>query len=228
MSTIIPKESIETSVGKFDRFAIQTHFVNVGEDYFDIYEKYVVPCLEENDIVFCSEKIISLCQGRVVRKSDMKLSALAKWLSKFASRPQGGIGVAEPYKMQFAIDTVGAFKVFFAAVAGGIGKLFGKKGIFYTIVGQEVSGLDGFYDKTWAEYGEMGILLPENPDLLCQQIYDKFKARSVIIDANDWGQEILGSCKAIGYTDEQYVEIIKDNPAGQGRECTPFIVARKV
>ena len=31
-------------------------------------------------------------------------------------------------------------------------KFFGKKGVFYKIVGQEVAGLDGFYSKVFEEY----------------------------------------------------------------------------
>ena len=36
-----------------------------------------------------------------------------------------------------------------------------KKGVFYEIVGQEVSGLDGFYGHVWKEYEDIGIELPE-------------------------------------------------------------------
>ena len=46
-------------------------------------------------------------------------------------------------------------KVLFASVASGITKLFGKQGVFYKIVGQEVSGLDGFYDHVWEEYKDI-------------------------------------------------------------------------
>ena len=92
------------------------------------------------DILSISEKIISLCQNRVVYKKDMKISMLAKFLSKFAMKTDAGVGVSEPYKMQFAIDICGPLKVLYAAVLGGIGKLFGKRGIFYDIVGIEVSG----------------------------------------------------------------------------------------
>lgn len=225
---MITKDNISTKTGEFERFAIKTHFVAVGENFFDIFENYVIPCVKNDDVVFCSEKIVALCQCRIVRKQDMRLSFLAKLLSKFASRPKGGIGVAEPYKMQFAIDYAGALKVLYASVLGGICKLFGKKGVFYEIVGNEVSGLDGFYGNVWSEYGDMGILLPENPNGICNEVYDRFGVNMVIADANDWGQELLGKSSSVEYADSVLLEIIKDNPAGQGKECTPFIVARKM
>lgn len=225
---IYKKTNAVTKSGTYERYAIKTHFVKVGENFFDIVEKYLIPILREGDIVFFSEKIVALCQSRVVKKEDIKLSFIAKFLSRFASRPKGGIGVAEPYKMQFAINTVGLFKVLYASVLGGIAKLFGKKGVFYKIVGIEVSGLDGFYDKVWDEYGDIGIMLPENPELVCSEVENKYNFANVIVDANDWGQELLGKSKNVKLTDGELLELIKDNPAGQGRECTPIILVRKV
>ncbi len=225
---MITKNSIITQNGEYQRFAIKTHFINVGEDFLNVFEKYVLPYCESNDIVFCSEKIVALCQGRVVKKQDMRLSLLARFLSRFASRPQGGVGVAEPYKMQFAIDTVGALKVIYASVLGGFCKIFGKKGVFYEIVGNEVSGLDGFYNKVWEEYGDMGILIPENSAGVCDTVYNQFAINMVIVDASDWGQALLGKSSHIAVPDNVLLDIIKDNPAGQGKECTPFIVARKI
>ena len=54
-------------------------------------------------------------------------------------------------KMQYAIDVVGLRKVLYASVASAATKLLGTKGKFYEMVGQEVSGLDGFYGKVWKE-----------------------------------------------------------------------------
>ena len=140
------KLDIEVEGKIYLRYAIHTHYVQVGEDYIELVKKYVEPYYEEGDILSISEKIISLCQKRLVYKKDMKLSKLAKFLSKFAMSSDAGIGVDSPYKMQFAIDLCGPIKVLFAAICAGIGKLFHKKGIFYDIVGMEVTGLDGFYD----------------------------------------------------------------------------------
>ena len=53
--------------------AIKTHFVQQGEDYIEIFKKYVSPLYEEGDIVSSSEKIIALCQNRVVRRDELKI-----------------------------------------------------------------------------------------------------------------------------------------------------------
>ena len=115
---------IETSTGVYLRHAIQTHFVEIGEDYIELVNRYVKPLYEEGDLLSISEKIIALCQKRVVYRKDMKISWLAKFLSRFAiQHNSAGIGVGEVCKMQFAINECGAWKVLWAAICAGFGKL---------------------------------------------------------------------------------------------------------
>lgn len=128
---------------RYARCAIKTHFVQIGEDYLDLVRTYVLSRWQPGDLVSSSEKILALCQGRVVYKRDMKVSGLARFLSRFASHSSAGIGVDSPYKMQFAINQVGPARVIWAALCAGVGKLFGRRGVFYEMVGQEVAGLDG-------------------------------------------------------------------------------------
>lgn len=168
-----------------------------------------------------------MCQKRVIYKKDVKVSRLAKFLSKFAMRSDAGVGVDNPYKMQFAIMLCGKLKVIYAAIAGGIGKLLGKKGIFYKIVGMEISGLDGFYGKVFEDYSEFGIRIPDRPDEVCDEIYEKTGIKAMIVDANDLNVEILGKASNIGHDDEYLKKLIKDNPAGQTKELTPLILIRE-
>ncbi len=211
----------------FMRNAIKTHFVKINESYIDIMSKYVSPIYKEGDIVSISEKIIALCQGRVVKREDIKIGFFAKLLSKFASHPDTGVGVGETIKMQYAIDKVGLFKCLYAAGMSAITKLFGKRGVFYEIVGPEVSGLDGFYDHVWSEYKDIGIEMPSNPNGVCNEIYEKLGIKCMIVDANDLGQELLGYTDNIGYTESELLGMIKDNPAGQGKETTPLVLIRE-
>ena len=219
--------SIEAEGQTYDRHAIQTHFVQIGESYIDLVEKYVKPLYKPGDILSISEKIIALCQKRVIYKKDIKISFMAKFLSKFAMRSSAGIGVDSPYKMQVAIMLCGRAKVLYAAIRSGIGKLFHKRGIFYDIVGDEIKGLDGFYDKEFKEYGEFGIRIPENPSGVCNEIYEKTGVMAMIVDANDLDIQILGKADAINLPEKTLIALIKDNPAGQSTQLTPFILIRK-
>lgn len=224
-----PGKNVEIEVNGevYLRHAIETHYVQIGENYIDIIEKYVKDIYEEGDIVSISEKIIGLCQNRVVYKKDMKVSALAKFLSKFAMRSDAGVGVDNPYKMQFAINLCGRFKVIWAALAGGFCKLFGRRGVFYEIVGPEISGLDGFYGNVFEDYAEFGIRIPDNSTGVCNEIYEALGIKCMIVDANDFNVEILGKADSINYSDDELKKMIKDNPAGQAKTLTPLILIRK-
>lgn len=222
-------KKVEIKVGDefYLRHAIKTKFITNKDEYLAIINQYVSNIYEKGDILSISEKIISICQNRIVKREDLKIGFWAKLLSKFASHPTTGVGVGETIKMQYAIDKVGLIKVLYASLASAITKLFGKKGVFYQIVGQEVSGLDGFYDHVWSEYRDIGIELPQNPNGVCNEIKQKLGISCMIVDANDLGQEILGVSSDLKGREEYLKELIKDNPAGQGRQTTPLILIRK-
>lgn len=220
------KIEIQTKDGAFCRYPIRTHFVGIGEDYIGLVERYVKPYYQTGDILSVSEKVISLCQKRIVYKKDMKLTLLAKLLSGFASHSAAGIGVDSVWKMQFAIDICGRTKILYAAVCGMFGKLFGRKGVFYDIAGMEVKGLDGFYDRAFKEYGEYGIRIPECPDAVCDEIHEKTGCLAVIVDANDFTVDILGKASDVKHSDAALEAILRDNPSGQSIQLTPFVLIR--
>ncbi|MBQ9458467.1 MAG: F420-0--gamma-glutamyl ligase [Oscillospiraceae bacterium] len=219
---------IETTTGIYLRHAISTHFVGVGESYIDLMEKYVKPIYQEGDIISASEKVIALCQKRIVTEEECKPTFWAKFLCRFVHQTSAGPGMGLPVKMQFAINICGLGRVLWAAICAGFGKLVGKKGVFYDMLGDEVYGLDGFYGRDIPEYEHMGVRIPENPNGVCDEIYEKCGIKMMIVDANDLTVDLLGKCKALGeYTDAQLLEMIKDNPAGQDRQLTPFILIRR-
>ena len=129
--------------------------------------------------------------------------------------------------MQYAITKVGLPRVLWASLAGGVCKLFGKKGVFYEIVGSEVAGLDGFYDHVWSEYRDIGIENPANPSGVCDEIKEKLGMSCMIVDANDLGQEVLGYSSDIKLSEEELHGLIADNPCGQGQETTPIVLIRR-
>ena len=61
----------------------------------------MAPLYQEGDILSISEKIVALCQKRVVYKKDMRLSWLARFLSKFAMHSEAGIGVDSPWTVSY-------------------------------------------------------------------------------------------------------------------------------
>ena len=213
----------------YARHAITTHFVQVGESYIDLLERYVKPVYQPGDILSVSEKVIALCQGRVVTEEQVKPGFWAKLLSRFVHQTSAGPGMGLPVKMQFAINLCGLGNVLKAAVCAGIDRLRGIHGTFYHMLDDEVRGLDGFYGRDIPEYEHLGIRIPADPDGVCNKVFQETGVVSIIVDATALAQEILGKCDALrDWPDETLSRLIGDNPAGQVRQLTPFILIREV
>ena len=55
------------------------------------------------------------------------------------------------------------------------------------------------------------------------------QAIMLIVDANDLNVELLGRGKALeGWSEDDLLGLIRDNPAGQDRQLTPFVLIREV
>lgn len=222
------KIEIEVEGRIFQRCAIGTHFIEVGEDYIEIVKKYAVPIYKVGDIIVLSEKVIALCQKRIVRREDIRVGFWASLLSKFASKPKLATGFAsEAIKVQYVINKVGLLKVLYASLISAITKLFGKKGAFYKIIGQEISSLDCFDGYDYDYYKDIGIESPENPNGVCNEIKDKLGIDAIIVDANEMGQLLLGKSEGIPFSDDILLGMIRDNPAGNGTEGTPIVLIRE-
>lgn len=213
---------------EYYRCPIHTHFIKPGENLSDLMRQYVQPYIEENDVVYISEKIVSLCQKDIIPKETLKISKLAKFLSKFAStNDSAGIGVHNVYKMQVAIMLCGAPKVMYAALAAGVGRIFGKRGVFYEITGPQVAGLDGFYSTYFPDYKNFGILSPKNPDKAVAKVEEETGIHCCVADINDFGGEVLAISPKAPFDNPLLQKLLKDNPAGNGKEMTPFVLMRE-
>lgn len=219
---------IEVEVGgkRYARHASRTRFVEIGESYLDLIREYVLPVWQPGDILSSSEKVVALCQGRVVYEKDVEPGLLARFLAPFASGTPDAFGVKHPAKMQFAINECGAPRVLWAAICAGVAKLFGKHGVFYEMTGREVAGLDGFYGAEFDTYAHMGVRIPADPDGVCDEVERELGVQMMVVDANNINVEILGRSSSLALTDDDLRALIADNPAGQGTELTPFILIR--
>lgn len=222
--------TVETAAGLFFRFAIKSHFIQIGEDYIDVIRQYIPPVYQPNDILSISEKIIALCQKRIVYRKDIHPGFWAKLLCRFVHITPAGPGAGTPYKMQLVIMQCGLPRVLLAAFCSAVTKLFGIKGVFYKVCGHEVEGIDGLidYDISFKEYADYGILNPENPTGVCNEIQEKLGIRCMIVDASDLDVVILGKSSDVPYSNQELADIIHDNPAGQSDQSTPFILIRPV
>lgn len=218
---------VEVNDQKWARYPVKTHFITEKDNLEEILEKYVLPYLEKGDIVVLGQKIVSILQGRIIYKKNLKVGFWAKFLSKFAKKTPYGFSVGNPLKMQLAINLAGLPLIIFAGIIGMISKIFGISGNFYRIAGHQISQIDGFYGEAFPQYAEMGILGPKNCDELCNQLKNKYDFSFVIADVNDLGGNILGRSQDLKEKEKLILNILKDNPAGQSNQQTPILILRQ-
>ena len=75
----------EVTIGeeKYLRIPIKTHVILRDDVLLDVVEKYAKPSLEDGDILFITEKIVAVTQGRAIKLTDIKPRPLAKMLLFF-------------------------------------------------------------------------------------------------------------------------------------------------
>jgi len=208
------------------KIPVKTHFVTPADKLEKVVSDYVVPVAKAGDIVVICEKIVSLTQGRVVYRKDVKVGWWAKNLSKFAKKTPAGFSVGNPCKMQVAINLAGLPRIIFASIVGGIGKLAGFSGLFYILAGHGISRIDGFYGETFPQYADMGILGCVDGDEVCENLNKKFGYSFVVADVNDLGRNILGMSSEIKDKKALVLDLLKDNPASQTAAQTPIVILR--
>lgn len=210
----------------YERYAIQTHLVGKDDDIVEVVKKYAVPHMQKGDVLFMSEKAIACSQNRAIPLSEIHPGFLAKLLVKFVYRSPHGLGRTMPETMQVTLDIAGTPRILFAAFCSAIGKLFHKRGIFYAIAGAEVRAIDGPCPGALPPMNECVTLGPEDPQKVADEIAAAIGYDVTVIDANDLSVVILGFSgkkKQNAFLEEA----LRDNPLGQGNQCTPMGILRK-
>lgn len=222
------REVVKSDGGNYYCYAIKTKVVTRDDMLTDIIEDYAKPVLEEDDIFFLSEKMVACTQGRAVPLSSIKPNMLARFLSSFVTKSEAGIGLAMPETMQCAIDECGTARILLAAAIGMLGKVFNKKGWFYTVAGYRAACIDGPCHNTIPPYNKCVVLAPLEPDKTAAGISEILEGRAVlIVDVNDYGVRILG-CSDHVLNRSRILDLLRQNPLGQGCESTPMGILRPV
>ena len=218
---------IEADGKKWARYPVKTKLITPEDkDISLIAEDYAKKYLEPKDIIFISEKAVAVTQGRSYPIKEIKASKLAKFLSGFVTKTPIGIGLGSPETMQLALEEVGAPRLLLAAFIGAAGKVLGIKGLFYIITGNGVRSIDGAVEYAIPPYNTYVSKGPINPNEVAEKVAKKIGVKVAIVDANDFGVNILG---ASGDIDKKLVaKALKDNPLGQTDECTPIGILREI
>ena len=217
---------IEVEGEKYARFPIRTHIIKQEDIIIEVLKKYAGRHLKPCDLIFISEKIIAITQGRAFPIKEIKPSKLANFLVRFVHKSPYGIGIGSPWTMELAIKETGAPRMLLAAAISAITKPFGIRGAFYKVAGKNVNAIDGPCDYTLPPYDKYASLAPNNPKKVARELKKEINQDIVIVDANDLGVVVLGNTSSL--SNQTCVKIFKDNPLGQTDEQTPVCIVRKI
>ena len=188
--------------------------------------------LRDGDVLLVSEKALAITQGRSLPVSEVKVTPLARLLSRFVSRVPTGIGIGHPATMQLAIEEAGAPRILLAAAAAAVTRPLRMRGVFYRVAGAGVNAIDGPSHLNLPPYDRYAIKGPEDAGGaaagLARALSAEFGCRVdvAVVDANDLTASVLGASDNI---DEAAVlAALADNPLGQTDEATPFGLLREV
>src|SRR4051812_48810194 len=95
--------TIQVDGNKFLRIPIRTHVVMPTDDIVAVAKQYAGEQVEPADVLFVSEKVVAITQGRAVPTDTIRVSWLAKMLWPRVRQVPYGIGLRSPYSMQCAI-----------------------------------------------------------------------------------------------------------------------------
>lgn len=208
------------------RIPIRTHIVTDRDTITEVIKKYVSSRLKKDDLIFISERIVAISQGRSFPIKNIKPSFFARILAKLVHKSPYGIGLASPWTMELAIREAGLFRLLVAAGASAVTKIFGVRGVFYKVAGKNINAIDGPCDYTLPPYNEYAKLGPAKPNKVAKGIAEALHHPVVIIDANDLGVAVLGRSSE-NIEDKFCQQVFKDNPLGQSSEQTPIAIVRK-
>ena len=130
MSQANDGKALETSVdGKsYARIPLRTRVVMPQDDLDAIITEYAKDAVQPGDLLFVTEKIVAITQGRSYRLDEIKPRKLALFLSKYVTRTPYGIGLGMPETMEMALRECGTPRILFASAVAAVTKAFGRLG----------------------------------------------------------------------------------------------------
>jgi len=232
MSADVPNDgkalTVTVAGTTYARIPIRTRVVMPGDDLDGIISEYAADQVKDGDLLFVTEKIVAITQGRSYTLDEITPRRLARFLSKYVTKTSYGIGLGMPETMEMALRECGTPRILFAAAVSAVTKFFGRRGDFYRIAGDKARAIDGPTNGTIPPYDRAVVLGPTRPGEVAARVKALLGGgvQVAVVDINDIGGNILGSTldKA---GERQLVRILADNPLGQGRESTPLGIIRE-
>ncbi|MGJ8721850.1 MAG: coenzyme F420-0:L-glutamate ligase, partial [Salinibacterium amurskyense] len=135
--------TVEVDGAVYERLPIKTRLVVREDDIVQVVSEYAADVVRDGDLLFVTEKIVGITQGRAYPISEVEPRKLATFLSKYVTKTSHGIGLGMPETMEMALRECGTPRILFAAAVAAVTKLVGRRGDFYRIAGPKARAIDG-------------------------------------------------------------------------------------
>jgi hypothetical protein len=200
---------------------VRTPLVRPGDDPVDVIAHAVSGIARPGDVIALSETALAIAQGEFVVAEYIRPSKLAYVLARRA----GALAtMSQPESVQLVIDNVGWWRVVYATLVQIFGRLTGRSGGFYRVLGDAISTIDG-YTGTMPPFERAIVLAPRDPDAFARSVFERLGVDCVVVDANDLEKaKVLGASPAVAR--EAVEHALLDNPHGNGDEQTPVVVLK--
>ncbi len=200
---------------------VHTRILTEKDNIVEVIKEYAGKDITDRDIICSAESVVAITQGRYTRPEELNVCWQARLMNRFV--PPAG-SMASIYGIQAAMEEEGKWNMLYSFALGALGKLVGKKGVFYARCRQaslidDVTGTMPPFDKCLV-YG------PANADTVCQSIKESTGAYgAVIADVNDLKRAaVLGHSE--GLDPVQIARILIDNPFGNASQKTPIVIIK--
>ena len=207
--------------GRIVALPVRTPLVNAGADLAHIVANCVRGIAAPDDVVCISETAVAIAQGRSIKAETIRPSRLARML---ADQAGSYATMSQPESVQLVLEQVGTAKVLAAVAAGVAGRLVGRRGDFYRVLGPAVAEIDG-YTGTMPPYERHIVYGPRDPEAVARSLAEACGANAAIVDANDLNKvEVLGASERVNR--ELVRACLISNPHGNSDQQTPIVVLK--
>lgn len=198
---------------------VRTRLIVAGDDLARLMREALHGLARPGDVVAIAETAVAIAQGRFIGAETIRPSRLARVLAR---RADPSATINQPESLQLVIDQVGAWRVLGAAVLQVAGRAIGRRGVFYSLLGEAIAAIDG-YTGTLPPYERAIVLGPAEPDRVSAELAAALDLHVAIVDANDLRRaKALGA--SAGVVREAVERALLGNPAGNGDEQTPLVI----
>ena len=200
---------------------IKTHILGTLDDPISILKSYIPKNYLATDILTIGESPLAIMQGKYIDYRNINASLLSRLLCK-GFHPTSSL--ASACGMQTLINISSPTRIIISWLIAGILKLFGVKGMFYRLAGEQARLIDDITGTT-PPYDKSIVLGPKDTKTFCIEASKELCIDVAVVDVND-----LGRVKILSTNNIENTKIIKkaltSNPAGNANQQTPIVMIR--